>query len=139
MVQTDYILNPIIDIPHSVSVIRVTILFEFMFKFIKKSKITERCKKTVNNLLFFNLIFRIVFLKRLVAWFFQRKINRNANQLKTLRAEKKKIIEQVMDKETYKVACEILNRFGDASTRAQHQPVVSVSGKCRHLFVFHLF
>lgn len=69
----------------------------------------------------------IVFLKRLVAWFFQRKINRNANQLKTLRAEKKKIIEQVMDKETYKVACEILNRFGDASTRAQHQPVVNVS------------
>lgn len=80
-----------------------------------------------------------MFLKRLVAWFFQRKINRNANQLKTLRAEKKKIIEQVMDKETYKVACEILNRFGDASTRAQHQPAVSVSGKCRHLFVFHLF
>lgn len=60
-----------------------------------------------------------------MAWFFQRKINRNANQLKKLRAEKKKIIEQVMDKETYKVACEILNRFGDASTRAQHQPVAT--------------
>lgn len=68
---------------------------------------------------------RIILLKRLVAWYFQRKINRNANQLKKLRAEKKKIIEQVMDKETYKVACEILNRFGDASTRAQHQPVAS--------------
>ncbi|XP_055317806.1 endoplasmic reticulum junction formation protein lunapark-B [Sitodiplosis mosellana] len=67
----------------------------------------------------------IILLKRLVAWYFQRKINRNANQLKKLRAEKKKIIEQVMDKETYKVACEILNRFGDASTRAQHQPVAS--------------
>lgn len=64
-------------------------------------------------------------LKRLVAWYFQRKINRNGNQLKKLRVEKKKIIEQVMDKETYKVACEILNRFGDASTRAQHQPVAS--------------
>lgn len=38
---------------------------------------------------------RIVFLKRLVAWFFQRKINRNAIQLKKLRAEKKKILEQV--------------------------------------------
>lgn len=35
------------------------------------------------------------------------------------------MIEQVMDKETYKVACDILNRFGDASTRAQHQPVAT--------------
>lgn len=58
-----------------------------------------------------------------MAWFFQRKLNRNASQLKTLRAEKKKIIEQVMDKETYKVALEILNRFGDASTRSQNQLV----------------
>ncbi|XP_031634143.1 endoplasmic reticulum junction formation protein lunapark-B [Contarinia nasturtii] len=69
----------------------------------------------------------IILLKRLVAWYFQRKINRNANQLKQLRADKKKIIEQVMDKETYKVACEILNRFGDTATRAQHQPVASPS------------
>lgn len=30
-----------------------------------------------------------------------------------LRAEKKKIIEKVMEKETYKVAIEILNKFGD--------------------------
>lgn len=58
-----------------------------------------------------------------MAWFFQRKLNRNASQLKTLRAEKKKIIEQVMDKETYKVALEILNRFGDAATRSQNQLV----------------
>lgn len=67
--------------------------------------------------------FRIILLKRLVAWFFQRKLNRNAQELKKLRAEKKKTLEQVMDKETYKVALEILNRFGDASIRAQHQPI----------------
>lgn len=66
---------------------------------------------------------RIILLKRVVAWFFQRKLNRNAQKLKELRAEKKKTIEQVMDKETYKVALEILNRFGDAATRAQHQPI----------------
>lgn len=77
---------------------------------------------------FGKFVFRIILLKRLVAWFFQRKINRNANQLKTLRAEKKKLIEQVMDKETYKVACEILNRFGDATTRLQHQPAISTFG-----------
>lgn len=32
-----------------------------------------------------------------------------------------------MDKETYKVACEILNRFGDASTRSQHQSAAIAS------------
>lgn len=60
-----------------------------------------------------------------MAWYFQRKINRNADKLKKLRAEKKKVIEQVMDKETYKVACDILNRFGDGATRSQHQPIAS--------------
>lgn len=48
-----------------------------------------------------------------MAWFFERKINRNSVKLKTLRGEKKKIIEKVMDKETYKVALEILNRFAE--------------------------
>lgn len=67
---------------------------------------------------------RIIFLKRLVAWFFQRKINRNSVQLKKLRAEKKKILEQVTQKEVYNVACEILNRFGEG--RPPHQ----LTGKC---------
>lgn len=67
----------------------------------------------------------------MVAWYFQRKLNRNANQLKTLRAEKKKIIEQVMDKETYKVALDILNRFADTTTRLQHQQTISVARKTR--------
>lgn len=68
---------------------------------------------------------RIIFLKRLVAWFFQRKLNRNADKLKTLRAEKRKTLEQVMDKETYKVAVEILNRFGDRDTRLPPQSVAA--------------
>lgn len=48
-------------------------------------------------------IHRIIFLKRAVAWHYQRKLNKNSNKLNTLRAEKKKILENVMDKETYKV------------------------------------
>lgn len=67
----------------------------------------------------------IIFLKRLVAWFFQRKINRNAVQLKKLRAEKKKILEQVTQKEVYNVACEILNRFGEG--RSSHQLTATVA------------
>lgn len=70
----------------------------------------ERITYSVPLLIFPMLIF---FLKRLVAWYFQRKLNKNSSKLKVLRAEKKKLIEKVMDKETYKVAIEILNRFAD--------------------------
>lgn len=86
MVQTDCILNAIVNISSSVSFILFSAgIIKFVISYL------------------FACCFRIVLLKRLVAWFFQRKLNRNANQLKTLRTEKKKIIEQVMDKETYKV------------------------------------
>lgn len=62
-------------------------------------------------------------LKKIVAWYFQRKVNSNSNKLTELKAEKKKILEKVMDKETYKNAIELLNRFGDkpGTYRAQSQ------------------
>uniref|UniRef100_A0A182NTL3 Endoplasmic reticulum junction formation protein lunapark n=1 Tax=Anopheles dirus TaxID=7168 RepID=A0A182NTL3_9DIPT len=63
----------------------------------------------------------IFILKRVLAWHYERKLRRNANKLKDLRAEKKKILENVMEKETYKVAVEILDKFGDKSHRIQTQ------------------
>ncbi|XP_055837286.1 endoplasmic reticulum junction formation protein lunapark-B isoform X2 [Episyrphus balteatus] len=55
----------------------------------------------------------IIFLvRRLLAWFFQRKINKNQTKLVKLRAEKKKILEQVMEKETYNVASKLLSKYG---------------------------
>ncbi|XP_055918983.1 endoplasmic reticulum junction formation protein lunapark-B [Eupeodes corollae] len=55
----------------------------------------------------------IIFLvRRLLAWFFQRKINKNSTKLVKLRAEKKKILEQVMEKETYNVASKLLSKYG---------------------------
>ena len=60
-------------------------------------------KYSTSSLLILILLFRILFLKRLVAWFFQTKLNRNSAKLSNLKAEKKKVIEKVMDKETYKV------------------------------------
>lgn len=50
---------------------------------------------------------RIILLKRLVTWFYQLKLNKNAIKLKALREDKKKIIEKVMDTETYKVKSEL--------------------------------
>ncbi|XP_053673541.1 endoplasmic reticulum junction formation protein lunapark-B [Anopheles nili] len=61
----------------------------------------------------------IFILKRVLAWHYERKLRLNSNKLKDLRTEKKKLLESVMEKETYKVAVEILDKFGDKSHRIQ--------------------
>lgn len=70
------------------------------------------------------LIFPIVIflIKRLVAWYFQRKVNKNSSQLQELRTEKKQLLEQVMDKETYKVALELLHRFSEKPALLRTNP-----------------
>ncbi|KAH8261524.1 hypothetical protein KR044_010578, partial [Drosophila immigrans] len=55
----------------------------------------------------------IVFLRQMFTWYFQRKLNKNGDKLKQLKEKKSKLLEQVMDKETYKVAVNLLERFGD--------------------------
>ncbi|XP_037944902.1 endoplasmic reticulum junction formation protein lunapark-B isoform X2 [Teleopsis dalmanni] len=62
-------------------------------------------------LLLFPLV--IILLRKLFTWYFQRKLNKNSKKLSELRDKKKIILEQVMDKETYKVALGLLQRFGD--------------------------
>lgn len=51
-------------------------------------------------------------MKNLVAWYFQRKVNKNSEQLAELRTEKRDLLDQAKNKETYKDAVEILQRFG---------------------------
>lgn len=53
----------------------------------------------------------VVFLKRLVTWYYRRQLTQNQKMLSDLRAEKKKILDDVMEKETYKKAKEILEKF----------------------------
>ncbi|XP_030558406.1 endoplasmic reticulum junction formation protein lunapark-A [Drosophila novamexicana] len=55
----------------------------------------------------------IVVLRQMFTWYFQRKLNKNGDKLAQLKQKKNKILEQVMDKETYKVAVNLLERFGD--------------------------
>lgn len=52
-----------------------------------------------------------------MSWHFNSKIDRNNRRLIQLRHEKRQVLQNVMDKETYKVALEILNTFGDKSMR----------------------
>lgn len=69
----------------------------------------------------------ITLIKKSLAWFFERRVISNTEELKQLRAEKKKILEKVMDKETYKVAVDILNKFGDKSQRTQTQSLSAMT------------
>lgn len=46
----------------------------------------------------------IVLLRQMFTWYFQRKLNKNGDKLAQLKEKKNKILEQVMDKETYKAS-----------------------------------
>lgn len=67
----------------------------------------------------------IFLLKNLVAWYFQRKVNSNSEQLAELRQEKRQLLDQVKTKETYKDAVEILQRFGAPGDRSFTSPAQS--------------
>lgn len=60
-------------------------------------------------LLMFPLL--IVLLKKFITWYYKREIIHNKDKLSDLKAKKKKILEDVMNTETYKVAKEILEKF----------------------------
>lgn len=70
----------------------------------------------------------IFLLKILVAWWFQRKVNLNSEQLGELRAEKRQLLDQVKTKETYKDAVEILQRFG-GNDKSFSSPLLSTPGR----------
>jgi len=57
-------------------------------------------------------------LRRLLTWWYHRKVRRDDMKLEQLKEKKTKILDEVMEKETYKVAKQILDKFG------QNQPSV---------------
>jgi endoplasmic reticulum junction formation protein lunapark len=63
------------------------------------------------------LHFSVVFLKRIITWYFARQIKSNETKLEQLKEEKKKLLDDVMDKETYKAAKEILEQFAPEQLR----------------------
>jgi len=65
-------------------------------------------------LLFPFLIFPFLIwgLRKLLTWWYHRKVKRDEKKLDSLKEKKRKILNEVMDKETYKVAKQILDRFG---------------------------
>ena len=66
-------------------------------------------------------------LRRLLTWWYHRKIIRDEKKLELLKQRKLKILEEVMEKETYKVAKEILDKFGDKAQTGGRQPLPGLS------------
>ena len=50
-------------------------------------------------------------MKRVLTWWYHRKIEKNATQLQELTKRRTKILNEVMETETYKVAKEILEKY----------------------------
>ncbi|XP_033208211.1 endoplasmic reticulum junction formation protein lunapark-B isoform X2 [Belonocnema kinseyi] len=69
----------------------------------------------VTPLLIFPIL--ILFVKRLVSWYYKRKLRRNEEKLSTMQQEKKKILDEVTETETYKKAKEILLKFAPDQLR----------------------
>ncbi|KOC68357.1 Protein lunapark-B, partial [Habropoda laboriosa] len=65
------------------------------------------------------LIFPILILltKKMVTWYYKRKISENEEKLSTMRLEKHKILDEVTETETYKKAKEILLKFAPDQLR----------------------
>lgn len=79
-------------------------------------------KRVVYSIPIISLPAFIFLLKNLVAYYFQRKVNSNAEELAELRTEKRELLDQVKTKETYKDAVEILQRFGNVNDRSFSAP-----------------
>ncbi|XP_078580503.1 endoplasmic reticulum junction formation protein lunapark-A-like isoform X2 [Branchiostoma floridae x Branchiostoma japonicum] len=75
----------------------------------------ERVLRSLPLLMFPLLIWTV---KKLLHWYFVRRITKKESQLEDLREKKKGILEDVMEHETYKAAKEILERFGPSKEEA---------------------
>ncbi|XP_073162034.1 endoplasmic reticulum junction formation protein lunapark isoform X5 [Lepidochelys kempii] len=62
---------------------------------------------------------RIWFIRTVLIFFFSKRTERNSEALEELKSQKKKILEEVMEKETYKTAKLILERFDPESKKAK--------------------
>jgi hypothetical protein len=67
-------------------------------------------------------------LRRLLTWWYHRKVRRDETKLQLLKEKKSKILDEVMEKETYKVAKQILDKFGQNQPAAATRPSLPLAG-----------
>ncbi|CAH2084111.1 unnamed protein product [Euphydryas editha] len=61
----------------------------------------------------------VIFLRSSISWYYNWTLNKNRMKLNKMREEKKKILEDVMNTETYKVAKKILDKYGSPEEPSQ--------------------
>ncbi|KAM6260584.1 endoplasmic reticulum junction formation protein lunapark isoform 1-T4 [Spheniscus humboldti] len=76
----------------------------------------EWTARLIMTLPFFAFPLIIWFIRTLLIFFFSKRTERNNDALEDLKSQKKKILEEVMEKETYKTAKLILERFDPESS-----------------------
>jgi len=65
----------------------------------------------------------IYILRRCLTWWYHRKVAKGDGKLATLREKKAKILDEVMEKETYKVAKQILDKFAPSRLVTPPRPI----------------
>merc|ERR1719319_904675 len=71
----------------------------------------------------------IYILRRCLTWWYHRKVSKGDAKLAGLRERKAKILEEVMEKETYKVAKQILDKFAPSKLQSQLTPPRPLGGQ----------
>ncbi|XP_019409850.1 PREDICTED: protein lunapark isoform X2 [Crocodylus porosus] len=79
----------------------------------------EWTARLIMTLPFFAFPLIIWFIRTLLIFFFSKRTEKNSEALEELKSQKKKILEEVMEKETYKTAKLILERFDPESKKAK--------------------
>jgi len=79
------------------------------FKFFPEAR--TRNEKILILLPFLVVPVLIFLLRKVLTWWYHRKVGKGDQQLSKLREQKAKILDEVMEKETYKVAKQILDKF----------------------------
>ncbi|XP_032845618.2 endoplasmic reticulum junction formation protein lunapark isoform X2 [Tyto alba] len=82
----------------------------------------EWTARLIMTLPFFAFPLIIWFIRTLLIFFFSKRTERNNDALEDLKSQKKKILEEVMEKETYKTAKLILERFDPESSVKEAEP-----------------
>jgi len=89
-------------------------------------------QRTEDYIIFLPILFLIptflFFFRRVSTWWYHSKISKDDAKLTKLKEEKSKILDEVMEKETYKVATQILEKYDPSRLPGKSAETVAIAG-----------